>query len=424
MNNWTPGDVSGEQVLTEADHLYNTHVNELRAAIDNGRTTLSKTEKPASVIISAFGDSHTVGDPATTDSVTDIEHSFAYLFAQGRGATYNNYALGSTQMADIATEMLSHAIADTYKSFCMLGFNDAIHMTSGDATLLETFYRGLLAGVGYLATPDSHKKTGQGAGITFANSGNWTNASLYGGTLGKKTTVQNETITFNVSGKAVIIGFTKDMDNGGNFTVTIDGVSKGTVSSTQTYQTPWGLRTTPWAIIYSGLPDTQHTVVLQYTSTGAGNYFQFDWATGNDWCHDLYFPVVWVGNSLPMSAANYSAWSRSAADTTNFNNRILSGVKDLALFGFNVHHVDTHASVNAEQVAGVDVDTTNGNMHFNNVGHAKIAAAFADIADAISLMGTTVINRSNGAPLFEIDPKNGKVRIYGQLDVVSIGYIT
>ena len=103
MTNWTPGDVSGSQTLTDADHLYPGHVNELRVAIDAGKTILSASTKPVPTEISAFGDSHTVGDPATTDSVTDIEHSYAYIFAQGRGATYNNYAVGSTQMADIAT---------------------------------------------------------------------------------------------------------------------------------------------------------------------------------------------------------------------------------------------------------------------------------------------------------------------------------
>lgn len=35
MTNWTPGDVSGLQALTDSDHLYPEHINELRDAVDN-----------------------------------------------------------------------------------------------------------------------------------------------------------------------------------------------------------------------------------------------------------------------------------------------------------------------------------------------------------------------------------------------------
>ena len=43
MTAWMPGDVSGGTVLTSADHLYNTHINELRTASDTNGAAIIGT---------------------------------------------------------------------------------------------------------------------------------------------------------------------------------------------------------------------------------------------------------------------------------------------------------------------------------------------------------------------------------------------
>lgn len=96
MIGWTAGDVSGAQVLTDSDHLYPEHVNELRAAFPTTATV----------------------DSSGSGQYTDIQTAISAVLAAGGGCVYIREG----------TYLISTAIT--------LGNNLAI-MGSGPATIVK-----------------------------------------------------------------------------------------------------------------------------------------------------------------------------------------------------------------------------------------------------------------------------------------------
>jgi hypothetical protein len=83
---WTPGDISGSQVLTSLDHLYESHVNELRAAVD--ARLKSADDRPApSITVALFGSTRPADFVCAgpTGNEVEISSAIAAVSAAGGG---------------------------------------------------------------------------------------------------------------------------------------------------------------------------------------------------------------------------------------------------------------------------------------------------------------------------------------------------
>ncbi len=111
---WTQGDVSGGTVLTDEDHLYNTHINEIRERIDKRKTTITSSGTPTPdmditdiYIISALATPATFGAP--TGTPVDGQSLIIRIKDDGtaRALTFNSIYRASSDLSLPSTTTVS-----------------------------------------------------------------------------------------------------------------------------------------------------------------------------------------------------------------------------------------------------------------------------------------------------------------------------
>lgn len=314
--------------------------------------------------VSFYGDSITVGSNASETAL-----SYPGLIATETGWTISNYAVAAKEIPDNARYAIyDHETVASDIAVLLSGYNDMRHHgtdAAGQATYLAT----LRAALAWLAIPDAMKISAQDAAVTY--SGSWTNIAPYGYIAGKYSSSAGATATVTVYGSAIRIGFVMGTFPG-DFTVTVDGTSYGTVDCTGVAPNS-GLTYWPAVFRISGLVNGPHTVVV--TVVGGANIY-LDYFAGNNFNVDEVIPRIFAGNTLLMNATGYAlggtTWDNgSDAAVMQFNAIHRRVVGELVADGFNVVDVNATAAYNP-YTSDVDSD----NIHPSDDGHAKIARAF------------------------------------------------
>jgi lysophospholipase L1-like esterase len=295
-----------------------------------------------------FGDSITYGVGASVAS-----KAYAYLLAIALSGTSGNSAISGAMVPDQATYVYNANITSGDTVTIMLGTND--ERIYGTNTAKQEFFKNGLAA---LAVRASSNTTNAIAGGTYT--GTWYNTVAYG--VGKHSNVNGSKLTFSVSGPVVYIGYIKQINNGGQFTVKVDGVLKGTYDCIGNgITTAKGLAYGPQLLRIAGLANTTHTVEIEVVSpTATANRVYIDW-----WGGVAPRNAVYVAN-IPYATAYVSGGSDANVDA--YNSEIASMANALGSDGVDVHLVDVNTSLSDSDMAD--------EYHPNDAGHQKINNKF------------------------------------------------
>lgn len=327
----------------------------------------------------SFGDSITQGYYASTEA-----NRYVNLIATNKGFNLTNVGLSGARMGDAAMidNMYAEVVASSNVYTLLTGVNDQ-RVTGTSSAYLETYRGCLMAGVSWLAIPDTYKIKAANATRT----GTWAvNTGIYGN-MDYKSSTNNSTISAKVNGTTAYIGIIRDNASGGTFNVTIDGYVMGSYSvigSVLARQTGDMGSYTAGLLRFPGLSYGEHTVTITVTSsTNASNVVYVDWFGGNGFQRDPLGPNVYVGNCMRASDAYYTSTPPSSdAGVTAYNKVINEAINSLSKDGLNVCLVDV--------VSAQDRNDLYDGLHPNDTGHAKIAQLF------IEKMSSVVKNSDRG----------------------------
>lgn len=221
----------------------------------------------------------------------------------------------------------------------------------------------------WLAVPDTSKIKASGAGITYA--GTWGATGPYAAQLYGATT-NGATATFSVYGTSVYVVSLWQTSNTSTYSVTVDGTTYPTIStSTGAYTTALGRTYGPLVSRFSGLTERAHTVVVTCVSCNGSNPAYFFFAASGTGAPTKYGPYVFIGNTLRFTSAGYASFGGSDAIVAQFNQRIKQIQDDLASDGMHVVMVDASGYYTPG-----GANTQADGVHPTDAGHLIIGAAF------------------------------------------------
>ncbi len=368
----------------------------------NGTTTVESLYASNIVkapIIHTYSSYTAFGDSITEGCCTSISAANQYFnaIANTLGIPITKRARSGDAAADSQEFVYQKIVSGTSSELFtyMIGTNDlSAYFSTGQLTNSQLFQRAANA---WLAIPHENKVIGQSTGSSSpVYAGTWLDSSYYGGNIGRYSTTNGATATFTIKGTTAYIAYTMEDGNGGQFSVTIDGVNYGTYSNTGTsggqILTPQRNRNFGSALLrIPNLSEGTHTVVLTVTSpTSASNKVYFDWAAGNKGFSLNKGPAVFVGGTILASSG-----SPSAATIYAYNERTKENVRLLAADGLNIAYVDTASYMVLTQ------DYINDGIHPNDSGMLHIADAFLNEINATlrpstkqnALGGYGIVNR-------------------------------
>jgi hypothetical protein len=303
-----------------------------------------------------FGDSITKGD---FFGIT----GYAAQVATAKGWTggqFQNSAVNGSMAPDTWGQVYPITVSSSSDQAFIYsdGFNDA-HVYGPDLQYQDYFRNAHLAALLWLSIPDAQKIRATDSSITYA--GAWTTQTnpLYG--LGSaypqkfsNTNASTVTKTFT-GGRTIFVGITRQTTVTGTFTVTIDGVVKGSYSAqaptggssgTGSAQTANGLNYGPQVLCFTGLEDKAHTVILTVTSgTGGANFVYFDWIAATNGIQSVGGPRLYVGGITKPQSALFSSGgvvSPSASETVDsiYDAIIRTNAELMRAWGFSTTFVD------------------------------------------------------------------------------------
>lgn len=313
----------------------------------------------------AFGDSITAGTGATTPANAWVSIVGSFL-----GITPTNHGSAGSQAADQFPIIYPFNPVDSTRQLITyaVGTNDNfIYQTDPDKQANFSGFH--LAGVAYLAIPNTKKILGQSGSV--ATTGTWTNSTYYGGNTGIVSTTNGSTATFSLYGSVLYIAYTIENSNGGTFTLTIDGVSQGTFTATgkngSSITTQQGTTKGSYLLRIPNLTYSGHTVVMAVTSaTSASNKVYLDWASSNAGINLSNSPSVLVSD-VPRESG--SASFNLDAATQFYSALIRNNVNALASDGLNVSMVDVSGYLNTT------TDLNPDHVHPTDAGYLKYSKA-------------------------------------------------
>ncbi len=328
-----------------------------------GGTTGSLTQiqgAPLPKTYIAFGDSITSGDLITTP------------YPQGVGAfkglTTTNAALGNRMVLDFATSTYSYqpVASSTNVYTYSFGANDSrTYLASAD--LQSYFKAGLQAEVAFLTATST---TATSSSMTF--SGSWTTNSLNNAGIGKYTSDSGATASAEVVGRTVYVGVPVMVGGNGQFSITIDGVNKGTFNNYQSgdITSRVGMTYGPKLLRFTNLSDNVHTVT--FTRVAGTAYIDWIGGVGNG-----QGPSVYVLGIIRQSANGYINNGSSDANIAVYNKLIRTAVQELSSDGLNIAFVDVTQRL--DNIDGSDIiagDGVNGyGIHPTQQGTNKMRDA-------------------------------------------------
>lgn len=292
----------------------------------------------------SYGDSITTGTGATS-----FANSYLGLLQTDLGVTFSNQAVSTSMAMDQATALYSIAASSGDVTTIMLGTNDQAKYNT-DATKLDYYVKALRAfGIytGAVTTP-----------ATPANGVSYTAGWITGGYAWSSygSTTVGSTATFSATGNTIALGMICQYPNASTFSVTIDGVNKGTFATgAADMKTILNRAYGPMCLAFTGLGAGSHTVVITVVNGGTQVYLQW---------FSVLTPksgVVYVNTPY---AVNYTIGG-SDANVDTYNAALASLVTELSGYGLTVSLADA----NSVLVKATDMAD---NVHPNNAGHLKI----------------------------------------------------
>jgi hypothetical protein len=182
--------------------------------------------------------------------------------------------------------------------------------------------------------------------------------------MAAKTSGSTCSTTF--AGDVLAVGYIIQDGQNGQFTVTVDGNYKQTVtvSNGSAIATYLGRTYAPALLRIVGNGAGIHTVVFEVVSP-TGQYVDIDWIWSGPSSTSIF-----QGNILMETAAGYSGSNGSAANTATYNSAIQSVVLQARGDGINVTYVDSAANFNPT------TDTGSDGIHPSDLGQVKVAIPF------------------------------------------------
>jgi lysophospholipase L1-like esterase len=308
-----------------------------------------------------FGDSITYGVGASIAA-----KAYAAILSLALALTPTNSAISGHMVPDQAHAVYTSNIQENDKVTIMLGTNDE-RIYGTNASKQEFFRNGLAA----LAVRAASNTTNAVSGGTY--SGTWYNTVAYG--IGRYSLDQGSKLTFTVHGPVIYIGYIKQMNNEGEFTVKVDGALKGTYSCGAVGITTYkGLKYGPQLLRIAGLSDTTHTVEIEVVSpSSTSNRVYIDWWGGISPRNPLYIANIPYATSYPSGG--------SATNVDLYNGEIAGIVSELSGDGLDVQLVDVNSVLKAQDMADA--------YHPNNSGHQKISNQFLATMGAVPSLSFT-----------------------------------
>jgi hypothetical protein len=271
-------------------------------------------------------------------------YGMASLLADNYGWTVNCTARPGDCVADQGPNAFQfHSIAgDIYVVW--LATNDKI-LGAGITARENDTQAGHLAMIMTLATKEANKV--RPAAMTLT--GTWVNSTNTTDASGVGSTTNGSTATATVTGTDILYSGWWNTAWAGTFTITIDGVNKGTFSTTPASGN-LGAQTTlgPFALLFSGLSNAAHTVVLTVTSTtGANNAVFLNYFSGHvsGALINPADPLVVVSNTHDFTAAGNTAQGTTTAQNARYDTLIAANVATAQRLGLNAKLVDMNALV-------------------------------------------------------------------------------
>ncbi len=249
----------------------------------------------------------------------------------------------------------------------------------------------------YAAIPQESKFTGQSSTVT--RGGTWANSSVYGGSMGTRSSTLGSSVTFTASGKTVYVcmlnfsasttpyvgGVSGRPDViGSSFTITIDGIMVSTNPNFYAYgnragynggsaSLPVGLDYAPWLYRIENLKDSEHSVAVHVSSGHANKPVTFLWGSGsgNIKYSPYTGPSAFLVNTIRplLAGAGNLTTEQAITDAVNQWHDIYFKVsRQLSSDGLRVTYVDTTPNYD-KNTAVAD------SIHPNNTGHQQIADA-------------------------------------------------
>lgn len=309
----------------------------------------------------AIGDSFTDGTGASPSS-----NSYVNRIGAATGWTMSVYAYPGTQISASATAASNLPTVAGDLTTLLAGYND-MRLNGGDTIGLDSYEATVRGIVAWKLLPTAAKALGS----VMTASNFWTDGTFYG-VAGRYSDVNGAKLTFTASGTAIYVGWLnrRGLNDGGIFTIKVDGVLKATVDTNYALATQ-GAEGSYWpaGTRVGGLSAGSHTVELEVV--GSGKFVNIQWGGGSDGA----LPNIWfvLGTVPRMQAAAYGMYdpydNGSDAAVAAFNARLTSIYTDFRGDGFDIRLAGVSAAFDP-------INCVPDLVHPNNAGHQQIADAF------------------------------------------------
>jgi hypothetical protein len=315
-------------------------------------------------------DGHVIG--AVGDSLTASTVSLLADHYKWPSTTIT--AVGGDCVADQGNKSFMFSPAQGDKFTLWLGTNDKT-LGADDADKESNTQKGHLAILFQLGIKDGANKVRANA---MSSTGTWTALGTTVDPRGKYSSTNGSTLTASVSGTTVALVGWWNASQAGQFSVTIDGVSKGTFSCTPAgSKAPSALIAYgPFALTFGSLSDTSHTVVITVaSSTNASNVVYVSFVAGLGSTIDPADPRVLVGNTHEFTAAANTERGITAGRNDRYKTIISDNVTTARGLGINASLVDVDAVL-------ADADLGADGVHPTQAGYIKVRDAFISVIDS------------------------------------------
>lgn len=342
----------------------------------------------------SFGDSFTNSLQATS-----VDKGYVSLLNEALNWKLEANGLSGCEIQDISCSAIWPTEVTKGSRFTLLsGYNDMRHFGPTNAVAKETFKRALTASVVWLLTPASERiKLEDSTRAAFSS--NWTSLNLFSdqsnssfedseGITAYNTTVSGSTLTANLQGTAVYVGWRSRavMGSGGTFTITVDGVVRATIDTSVGSATGNAPINNYWpeVIRIGGLFPGNHNVVI--TSTNNSNV-TIVYIGSNQNAGAFDWPFLFLGTTPRMNNAGYTASANATFNNGSDSavvayNAIISEVfAGFVNDGYNIYLAETSNYYNPNVPGTAATD----NIHPSDVGYSQIADSF--VASASGPLG-------------------------------------
>jgi lysophospholipase L1-like esterase len=296
------------------------------------------------------------GDSLTVGYGASASRGWAQMLGSYIGGSVVNTAVSGSMVPDQAAAVYSKNYTSADKATLMLGTNDE-RIYGSNASKQALFKDGMYALSVYMA---SHVTKARDSGVY---SGAWENTVAYG--IGKSSYTNGSKLSFTFDGTTLYLAYIKQVSNGGQFTVKIDGVAKGTFFSDGTgINTALGATYGPQMARFSGLSNAEHHVEIEVISaTSSSNRVYIDW-----WTTPNARTPLFIGN-IPYATAYASGGSSANVDA--YNEELSTMVNTLSSDGINIRLVDVNSILTASDMYD--------SYHPNDAGYIKIYTIFQQL---------------------------------------------